>query len=434
MKKNYKRVKYACYTTNLSMSVITNLPPLLFLTFREVYGISFSLLGFLVLLNYVTQLLVDIAFSFFSHKFNLSLSVRLTPVLTSLGLLIFSLSPFLFAENVYAGLVIGTVIFSASGGLCEVLISPVIAAIPSDNPDSEMSKLHSVYAWGVVGTVIIASLFLLLFGTGLWWLLSLIFLSVPLIASVLFATSTLPHLEKPERASGIVTYLRNPSLYLCVGAIFLGGAIECTMAQWSSSYIENALGIDKIWGDIFGVALFALMLGLGRTLYSKFGKNVTRVLTFGAIGATVCYLTAVFSSIAAVGLLACAMTGLCASMMWPGSLIAASDRFPSSGVFIYAMMAAGGDLGASVGPQLVGIITDAVASSSLASELAKTTSLSPDEIGMKAGLLIGAVVSLTAVFLYAYMWRSNKKSELDRIEQSNKTQQYKGDKNDIYQN
>ena len=47
----YNRVKYACYTTNLSMSVVGNLSPVLFLTFHELYGISFSLLGLLVLVG-----------------------------------------------------------------------------------------------------------------------------------------------------------------------------------------------------------------------------------------------------------------------------------------------------------------------------------------------------------------------------------------------
>lgn len=56
--------------------------------------------------------------------------------------------------------------FAASGGLAEVLISPVIAAIPSDRPESEMSKLHSVYAWGVVGVVFLSTGFLAAFWQG----------------------------------------------------------------------------------------------------------------------------------------------------------------------------------------------------------------------------------------------------------------------------
>ena len=71
MEKNYKRVKLACYTTNVTMSVIGNLSPLLFLTFRSLYDISYSLLGLLILINFCTQLCVDLIFSFFSHKFNI---------------------------------------------------------------------------------------------------------------------------------------------------------------------------------------------------------------------------------------------------------------------------------------------------------------------------------------------------------------------------
>jgi hypothetical protein len=113
----YRRVKLACYATNISMSVMGNLPPLLFLTFRSLYDISFSLLGLLVLVNFCTQLAVDLVFSFFSHKFNIPMTVKLTPVLTVAGLFLYVLAPFLFPSNVYLGLVLGTVVFSASSGL-----------------------------------------------------------------------------------------------------------------------------------------------------------------------------------------------------------------------------------------------------------------------------------------------------------------------------
>ena len=153
MENKYKRLKSACYLSNVSMSVVGNLPPLLFLTFRELYGISFTLLGTLVLVNFVTQLLVDLAFSFFSHRFNIEKTVRAMPCLTALGLIVFTAASWVAPRFVYPVLLLGTVIFSAGAGLGEVLISPVIAALPAKDPDREMSKLHSVYAWGVVGIV-----------------------------------------------------------------------------------------------------------------------------------------------------------------------------------------------------------------------------------------------------------------------------------------
>lgn len=410
--QSFNRVKLACYSANVSMSIVGNLSPLLFITFHSMYGISYTLLGLLVLINFVTQLIIDLIFSFFSYKFNIPMAVKLTPVLTLIGLTFFAAAPLIFPNNIYLGLALGTMIFSASSGFSEVLISPVIAAIPSENPEREMSKLHSIYAWGVVGVIIIGTLFLLCFGRESWQYLVILFTLVPLLSVFLFAGAKLPHLETPEKISGVVSMLKRKELWICVLCIFLGGACECTMAQWSSGYIETALGIPKVWGDIFGVALFGLMLGLGRTLYAKYGKNIERVLFFSAIGATLCYLTASISSVAIIGLIACALTGLCTAMMWPGSLIVAEKRFPTAGVFIFAMMAAGGDLGASVGPQMIGIVTDKIASSSFGLDLSLKLGITPEQVGMKCGMLIAMLFALSAVFAYLYVmkkWKSNEK-------------------------
>lgn len=390
------------------MSVVGNLSPLLFLTFRSLYGISYSLLGLLVLINFSTQLAIDLVFSFFSHKFNIPKTVKFTPLLGAVGLVVYSIWPFLFPNQVYVGLVIGTIIFASASGLAEVLISPVIAAIPAENPDREMSKLHSIYAWGVVGVVIFSTIFLFIFGAENWQWLGLIFMLIPLASSILFHFSTVPELETPERVSGVLGMLKNKTLWLCVVAIFIGGASECTMAQWSSGYLEQALNIPKVWGDIFGVALFAVMLGLGRSLYAKIGKHIERVLFLGVIGATICYLVAAASSIPMIGLLACGFTGFCVSMLWPGSLVVASERISTGGVFIYAMMAAGGDLGASVGPQLVGIITDIAMETNTIIQLANKWGFTPEQLGMKCGMLVGMIFPFLGIGLFSYVLRTSK--------------------------
>jgi fucose permease len=404
-----KRLKYACYSANVTMSAVGNLSPVLFLTFRSLYGISYSLLGLLVLINFVTQLIVDLIFSFFSHKFHIAKTVKSIPLIAVFGFLVYALFPFFFPDHVYVGLVIGTVIFSAASGLAEVLISPVIAAIPADDPDKEMSKLHSIYAWGVVFVIVVSTVFLLLAGGEYWQILALLFMLIPLLSAFLFFGSEIPAMETPKQTAGALKLLRNKGVWLSVFAIFLGGAAECTMAQWSSGYLEQAAGIPKVWGDLFGVALFAVMLGLGRSLYAKIGKNIGKVLTFGAIGATLCYFTAAISNHSFIGLFACAFTGFCVSMLWPGNLIVASAKFPEGGVFIYAMMAAGGDLGASVGPQLVGIITDAVIANPAAAALAADLALAPEQLGMKLGMLCGMLFPLVGIFIYWYIWKANKK-------------------------
>ena len=399
------RLKFACYTSNLSMSIASNLTPLLFISFRSLYGISYARLGLLVLINFLTQLVVDLAFSFFARKFNIPLTVRLMPVLAATGLVLFALAPSLFADCVYLGLALGTVVFSLSCGLGEVLISPIIAALPSKNPDREMSRLHSVYAWGTVGVVILTTVFLLVFKAQNWQWLPILFALVPTLSAILYAGAEIPSIQTPERECG-ASRLFNRQVILCVLAIFLGGATECTMAQWASGYIERGLGIDKLWGDIGGVAVFAAMLGIGRTLYAKIGKNAARVLWLGAISASACYLLAVFSPFAWLGLVACALTGFCVSMLWPGSLIVMAERIPRADVVIYALMAAGGDLGASFGSQMVGVATDASMTSANLALLAEKSGLSVEQLGMKTGLLVGAVFPILATILYTYMCKS----------------------------
>jgi len=401
-----KLVKYACYTSSLSMSVVGNLPALLYITFRNLYGISYSLLGLLAVIFFFTQLIIDLIFSFFSHKFNIPATVKAIPFITLFGMILYAASPVLFPDNVYVGLVLGTIVFSSAAGLGEVLISPVIAALPSDDPDREMSKLHSVYAWGVVPVILLSTLFLLLFGGKMWQVLVVIFMIVPILSALLFFKAEIPPMETPEKVSGALILLKNKGVILCFFAIFLGGAAECTMAQWASGYIEQALGIDKIWGDVFGVALFGAMLGLGRTAYAKVGKGIEKVLFFGSAGAAVCYLAAAFVPVPAVGLVACGITGLCVSMLWPGTLIVASDRFPKGGVFIYALMAAGGDMGASAGPQLVGLVTDFAISNAALGNTAMTLGLAPEQLGMKLGMLVGALFPIAAIFVFGRIARS----------------------------
>lgn len=410
MKTNYKKLKLGCYAINVAMSVVANLPSLLFLTFRSLYGLSYSLLGLLVSINFGTQLLIDLIFSFFSHKFNIPKTVKFTPVLTVIGLLIYGLWPFFFPQSVYLGLIIGTVIFSFSGGLAEVLISPIIASIPSTNPDREMSKLHSTYAWGVVFVIIFSTLFLLAFGQQSWQWLALVFIAIPIFSISMLAKTQIPDMQTPGKTSGALALFKNKGLWLCIVAIFLGGASECTMSLWSSSYLEQALSIPKVWGDIFGVALFGITLGLGRTLYSKIGKNLGRVLTFGALGAAICYFVAATTPFPIAGLVACAITGFCTSMLWPGSLSVASERFPSGGVFIFAAMAAGGDLGASIGPQLVGVVTDAAIKFQPAILAAQNLGITPEQFAMKAGMFTGMIFPVIAVPVYFYIWKKQKKN------------------------
>ena len=178
MQINVRRVKWACYATNVSMSVVANLSPVLFITFHDLYGISYAMLGLLVLVNFLTQLSIDLIFSFFSHKIDMERAIKNIPLLTIVGFLIYGGAPWFFSQSPYVGLMVGTVVFSAASGFCEVLISPLVAALPCKDPEREMSKLHSSYAWGVVGVILVSTIYLQLMGRSAWQGLVLLFLLV----------------------------------------------------------------------------------------------------------------------------------------------------------------------------------------------------------------------------------------------------------------
>jgi hypothetical protein len=81
-------------------------------------------------------------------------------------------------------------------------------------------------------------------------------------------------------------------------------------------------------------------------------------------------------------------------------------------VLVYALMAAGGDLGASLGPQMVGAVTDVAMALPAFSSLADGLGLTSGQLGMRAGLLIGALFPLMAASVFGHIWRKDKKEKL----------------------
>ncbi len=402
---NFKRTKYSCYFTYLAMSSVFSLPPILFVTFREMYGISYTLLGTLVLVNFCTQLTIDIIFSLFARHFNIKTAIRTMPLLTSLGLFIYAFIPLLFPHYAYAGLVTGTVVFSVAAGLCEVLLSPLVAAIPSENPDRDMSMLHSLYAYGVVAVILLSTVFLKIFGNHNWMYLTMFWAFIPIVSFVLFSVSPLPEINISQNNTGTSVKKKNIGLALFALCIFLGSAAENAMTNWVSGFVENALHLSKALGDILGMAMFAILLGFGRTMYAKFGKNISTVLLLGMIGASVCYIVAGVSTSIVLSVTACAFTGFCTSMLWPGTLIMMEERLPNAGVVAYALMAAGGDFGGSVAPQMLGIVVDKVSATAWAGELGNVFSLTAEQIGLKAGMLTAALFPLIGVAVIIFIKR-----------------------------
>ena len=401
--KKFKKTKYTCYFSYLAMASVFSLPPILFLTFKEMYGISYTLLGTLVAINFCIQLCVDLAFSFFSKHFNIHACIKIMPLLTTLGLFTYAIIPTLFPNIAYLGLVIGTILFSISAGLSEALLSPLVAALPSDNPERDMSALHSLYGYGVLMVVVVSTVALKIFGTENWMYLTIFWAVLPLICFVLYNIVPLPEMNITHAVGSELNKSKKFGLALCVICIFLGSCAENTMTNWISGYMETALNISKTVGDILGMALFAVLLAVTRSVYAKYGKNIIQVLFLGMLGASICYIVAGLSSNVVVSLIACVLVGICTSMLWPGTLIMMEEKFPGIGVAAYALMAAGGDFGASIAPQLLGVVVDTVSASKWAAELATNLSMTVDQIGMKTGMLVASIFPILGVFLLIYI-------------------------------
>ena len=128
---------------------------------------------------------------------------------------------------------------------------------------------------------------------------------------------------------------------------------------------------------------------------------------FDSLGVTAGIWT--IAAVAVISLIACAVTGFCTAMLWPGTLIMMEENIPGAGVTAFAMMAAAGDSGAALAPQLLGVVVDTVAVSEYGISLAEKLSLSPEQVGMKAGMLVCSVFPVIGIFIVLYIMKYFKK-------------------------
>ena len=114
-----------------------------------------------------------------------------------------------------------------------------------------------------------------------------------------------------------------------------------------------------------------------------------RLLIGGSGAAAVLYVVCALAQSPLLGVLACGLTGLCVSLLWPGAIILASRRIPSAGAAMFALLSAGGDVGASLGAFCVGRAADwAQASGTVFAGAAGESG------ALRAGLLLAAVFPL----------------------------------------
>jgi len=353
--KNYKKTLIACYLGFVTQAISANFPPLLFLTFKNTYGISFEKIALIPVVFYLTQLIVDLAATKFADKIGYRTCVVVSQLVSSLGLILMAILPELLPVP-FAGLLIAVVFYAIGSGLVEVLLSPIVEACPFENKEGMMSLLHSFYCWGAMGVILGSTLFFALFGTQNWKILTIIWALIPLYNTFNFINCPIEKLTDDGKTMSIRQLLGVPVFWLMIILIICAGGSEATMSQWTSAFTESALGVSKTVGDLAGPCLFAMFMGITRMVYGKMGEklDLTKTMLLCAVLCAVCYLLASLSASSVIGLAGCALCGLAVGIMWPGTISISSQKCPGGGTAMFAFLALAGDLGATVSPALVG--------------------------------------------------------------------------------
>lgn len=358
MDKNYQKTIYACYIGYIVQGIVNNLAPLLFVTFISYGWVSLKTVTLLTTLNFFTQLLVDFLSVKFVDKIGYRTSMIIAHICAALGLVCMAILPGIFPVP-FAGLLISVILYAVGGGLLEVLVSPIVEACPSENKASAMSILHSFYCWGVVLVVGLSTAFMALFGRENWRYLCFIWAIVPIANAFLFSRVPINRLTEEGEGMSLSELFKSRIFWIFAVMMVAAGASELGMSQWASAFAESGLKVSKAVGDLAGPCFFALLMGLSRALYGKFGGRIKLrpFIIFSGILCLISYIIASLSPIPALSLIGCALCGFSVGIMWPGVFSMASAAMPKGGTALFAMLALAGDLGCTGGPTIVGFVS-----------------------------------------------------------------------------
>ena len=395
MPLTYQHTTRACYVGSMSQAVVNNLAPLLFVIFQDQFSLSFEQVGRLILLNFGVQLIADVLSVRYVDRIGYRRAAILAHVFCALGLALLGLLPGLLPAP-FIGLHAAVITYALGGGLLEVLVSPIVEALPNADKEGAMSLLHSFYCWGQVLVVLVSTAFIRLFGAGLWPLLPLLWALVPFFNLFRFRRVPLVEPAKGEKLMSLSELAHDRMFLIALLLMLCSGAAELSMSQWSSLFAERGLGVPKMLGDLLGPCLFAILMGIGRAAYGIYGSrlNLRYALLFCSGLCILCYLTTVFAPWPLLSLIGCALCGLSVSLMWPGTCSMSAARFPRGGTALFGMLAVFGDLGGSLGPWLTGIVSDAAPKLPALSGLFAAPGADAGQLALKCGLLAAAIFPL----------------------------------------
>lgn len=361
MKFTYKHTIKASYFGYITQAIINNLAPLLFIIFTKEFDINLSEITLIITINFLTQLIVDSIAAIYVDRIGYRISIVAAHIFAAFGLIGLVVLPHLF-ENSYLGLLLAVILYAIGGGLTEVLISPIVEACPTDNKAAVMSVLHSFYCWGVVAVVLMSTMFLYIFGENSWQVLPIIWSIIPIVNGIVFCFVPITSLNEDNDGMKIKELFGQKIFWLFFILMIASGASELAMSQWASAFAEMGLNVSKTVGDLMGPCMFAVLMGLSRVFYGKYSEKV-KLINFiigSAVLCVIAYLVASLTPSPIVSLIACAVCGLSVGIMWPGMFSIAAGTLKRGGTVMFAILALAGDIGCSLGPTVVGFVSEAM--------------------------------------------------------------------------
>lgn len=398
MSKRYMSTKIACYTGYFVQAIINNLAPLFYVVFQNEFGINYTKISWLIMLNFVTQLFVDIISVKVISKLGYRVSIVLAHIFSSVGLCLLGILPRAM-ENSYIGLVIPIIIYAIGSGLIEVLVSPVVEGLPLENKSGEMSLLHSFYCWGQMSVVLLTTVAIKFAGSANWVYAPICWAIIPFINMFMFMKVPIfPPVPEGEDEMKVSELFKSGTFILLAVLMLCSGASELAMSQWASTFAEKSLGVDKLTGDLLGPCLFAFLMASGRVVFGLVGDkiDIKKVLGFSAALCVASYLISTLSKNPIASLIGCGLCGLSVATMWPGVFSFAAKIFPRGGTPLFAMLAVFGDFGCAFGPWLAGVVSDGVRASTI------------DFDPLKFGLAVSVIFPVTMIVTTAIL--SKKKT------------------------
>ncbi len=354
MKLTYNHTMKSCFLAYMTSAVINNTLPLLFLTLQKSFGITVAQLGILVGFNFGVQMVVDFIGAKYADNWGYRATIITALSMSVLGFCALATLPFII--DAYTGLICSVCIYAVGSGLLEVVVSPITEALPSENKDAAMSILHSFYCWGHLACILVSTGFFVIFGIENWRFLILMWALLPFVTLLLFTAVPMCTLNGEEQQKvSLISLIKQRGFLVFFIIMICSGAAEQAMAQWVSYFAEEGLRVSKTFGDLAGASMFALCMAIGRMFYGKNAErlNLRKYLIACSFVVAFAFLGASLIKSPVFALICCGISGLAVAIMWPGTLSLATKTLSGKSTAMFAMLAVGGDIGCTIGPEVV---------------------------------------------------------------------------------